>query len=367
MVKWSNNIAYAIKECLEHEVPFAFYSKPEEPDITFFSNPGFKGKRPDTDSFKKCFFIGEWLQKSADFIAIEDELDVDQTLEFLGNKERRHNENLCSHECFRTKEITKEEYLASVESLIGEIKAEGLGKVVLSRSKSLPGINAGNVPKVAMDIFDAFPHSFRYIFYTPSTGAWLGATPELLLFSSKDSRCVHTMALAGTRKLTGHDVDWDAKDIEEQAIVARFIVDELRSLGLTVTESDMKTLTTGDLQHIMTQISGYKDEKGGKIDVFEVIDVLNPTPALCGYPRVKAEELIDKYEAHDRRCYGGIVGVMTDKECSAFVNLRCAKFNPEVIRLFAGGGILPQSDPHLEWEETENKFSALTRFLLADK
>lgn len=95
--------------------------------------------------------------------------------------------------------------------------------------------------------------------------------------------------------------------------------------------------------------------------------VLNPTPAVAGFPRDKAISEIDYFETHQRRCYSGIVGVHESNEWHVFVNLRCA-FTARatldgaegwLFNIYAGGGLMPDSRLDDEWDETDRKMSAL--------
>jgi isochorismate synthase EntC len=89
---------------------------------------------------------------------------------------------------------------------------------------------------------------------------------------------------------------------------------------------------------------------------------LSPTPALGGHPQDKAIELIERVEGFRRGHYGGAVGWVDSRGNGTWaVAIRCAEFSPDrrSARLFAGGGIVADSDPNHELAETQAKFQAM--------
>ena len=157
-----------------------------------------------------------------------------------------------------------------------------------------------------------YPDAFVYLFSTPESGTWIGATPEVLL--ENDGKELHTMALAGTHRDNDTD-DWDAKNRREH----------------------------------------------DTLDVLQLIDTLAPTPALCGMPRELAAETIAQQEHFERAFFGGYCGPWNGYDSfSLFVTLRCAHIAPDRAVLYAGAGIMPESDPASEWAEIDRKLSTLT-------
>jgi len=91
----------------------------------------------------------------------------------------------------------------------------------------------------------------------------------------------------------------------------------------------------------------------------ELAAALHPTPAVAGTPTPSALEVIAALEPFDRGCYAGPVGwVGADGDGEWALALRCAELAGERATLFAGAGIVPDSDPALELDETERKFRA---------
>lgn len=250
------------------------------------------------------------------------------------------------------------EYLSGVGHVIERCRQRE-GKTVYSR------IITGDAPqswgRVAQRFFSAHPSTFRYIFHTPATKGWMGATPELLLDFNKLSGSFHTVALAGTRRLpsSGELEGWDEKNIAENGFVSRYILEHLQSIGCSVESAPMRNLDYGQIQHLCCEISGHAPS----LQVGPLIDAINPTPALCGWPREDAVADIREFERHLRLCYGGFIGLDTPHRYLAFVNLRCTHFDSSRFCVFGGGGIVSASHPEAEWDETEAKTRLLRELL----
>lgn len=257
----------------------------------------------------------------------------------------------------------KVKYLASLPRIIRTLKSEG-GKVVISQVTALTSTR--DIADVFADYASEFPHTLRFMVYTPETGLWLGATPELLADFDLTAGALHTMALAGTRR-TGTDTPWDEKNKKEQSMVTAFICEVLADFGFKIKKEDTETLTFGEIEHLCTRI----DATAGKrhtAEPEEILQMLSPTPALSGLPRDKAALHIHLAEQHDRLCYGGYIAIKRAGRISAYVNLRSALAAPCLLptaekgylyNVFTGGGITAKSIPADEWNEAMAKASRL--------
>jgi menaquinone-specific isochorismate synthase len=125
-------------------------------------------------------------------------------------------------------------------------------------------------------------------------------------------------------------------------------------------EDEPSVVTVANVQHLGTYLEGALTEPAPHI--LELVRALCPTPALGGSPTEKAIELISRYEGLQRGFYGGAVGWLNAKgEGSFAVTIRCAEFSEDRMsaRLFAGGGIVADSEPLAELAETQAKFQAM--------
>lgn len=245
---------------------------------------------------------------------------------------------------------SKDQYIRSLEKIIAKIKSGIAQKVVVSKIKITAGVSK---PPSALflQLKTLYPSAFCWMFYSPESGLWAGATPEVLLTHADG--ITKTMALAGSRKATAAQSPWPEKEQHEQQLVTDYIVTSLKKLGYDNPEiSTPYTVSAGSIEHIRTDISFPHHH----MNTSAVVAALHPTPAVCGFPQTTALEIIREYEQHLRAYYTGFLGPVNYNGTSQlYVNLRCAKIWKHHYQLFAGGGITAQSNPQAEWEETELK------------
>ncbi len=259
----------------------------------------------------------------------------------------------------------KEKHVLLINEGIQAITSGVFKKVVLSRREEVK-INESTHPlQIFKRLVKSYPKAFVYCWYHPKIGTWLGATPETLLHSKDDQ--FFTMALAGTQPYDGNtNVIWGDKELEEQEMVKEFIVRELSPIADDIVSSKTYTYRAGTLLHLRTDIKANMGVKGLKIK--DVIQILHPTPAVCGLPKNEARSFIFQHEGYDRKFYTGFFGELnmdtTGKTASAlFVNLRCMELEKDRAVLYVGGGITKDSDPGKEWEETVRKTATMKKVL----
>ncbi len=252
------------------------------------------------------------------------------------------------------------DYSQSFQRMMNEIEEKRVQKVVLSRKLSIshdPDLSYGDL---FMSLRDKCSEAYRYLINIPEMGAWMGATPEILLKGQGAS--LSTIALAGTLKFSGEDLNtyqWGSKEIEEQDIVSRYINNCLKQLNADITRQEgPKTIAAGSVVHLKTEfffnLPDYKKQLG------RLIENIYPTPAVCGLPKEEATDIILETENHNREFYSGFLGTIgLNDEVNLYVNLRCMKITFDHFQLFAGGGLTIDSDCIKEWEETNQKIQTL--------
>lgn len=251
---------------------------------------------------------------------------------------------------------TPESHAAAVAAVAASHTAES-GKTVISRAICRHAPHTDWVAAADL-LFGRNPDTFRYLAYTPATGAWMGATPELL--ADIDGRRLHTMALAGTRTDSS---PWDEKNLREHAMVTDFIADTLRDAGARVSVGRRSTLRWGAVEHLHTPVEA---TLSAATDTAALLDALSPTPAVAGLPRDKALGQIEALEEHPRRLYAGYIEVADpDGRRRCYVNLRCMNFDPATgdACIYAGGGITALSEPAAEWDEASAKARPLLQII----
>jgi isochorismate synthase len=242
---------------------------------------------------------------------------------------------------------------------IQAIKNNQFQKVVLSRKESVV-LHNFDLIATFQKLVQQYRSAFVYCFYHPKIGTWLGATPEQLLRANTDS--FETMALAGTQKDTGtSEIFWQKKEQEEQQFVTDYIVSKLKAVSTEIQVSAAYSIKAGSLWHIKTDISGVFGEN---LDLRKAIQLLHPTPAVCGVPKENSKAFIITNENYDRSFYTGFLGELNRNFTSdLFVNLRCMQIEEDKAHLYMGCGITKDSIPEKEWKESVNKSMTMKRIL----
>lgn len=238
---------------------------------------------------------------------------------------------------------------------IEAIKSGAFEKLVLSRK--LDFSDKIDVFESYKKLLKTYPSAFRYLFFHPTIGMWMGATPEQLIKIHANN--FETVALAGTQ-LFSENIKWTSKEIQEQQYVTDFIVSNCKNVATSVQVSEPYTVKAGNLAHIKTKISGVLDTQKD----LELISKLHPTPAVCGLPKEKAKSFIKAHEAYDRKFYAGFIGEWHMYETSnLFVNLRCVEIGT-TNSIYVGCGITKDSIPEKEYIETQNKSETISNIII---
>ena len=248
------------------------------------------------------------------------------------------------------------------------MKAGELEKVVLSRVAELRFAKRVNVDTALAYLTETYPETYRFLFEPRPFHAFYGATPELLV--SVNGTQLETMALAGSiqrgntlqeDETFGNELLSSAKDRHEHQVVAEAIEAHLKPLTTSLNIGQAGIMRLSNIQHIHTPISGtLKDDNG----VLPVVAALHPTPALGGNPRALAMQLIGEYEPVPRGWYGAPVGWIDRHLNGQFgVAIRSAVAQDKRVWLYAGAGIVADSEPQKEWDETALKFRPMLNAL----
>ncbi len=255
-----------------------------------------------------------------------------------------------------------------VEKAIAEIDTGEFQKVVISRAKEIDLTDQFEVFNFFTQLCDRYKNAFVYLTYIPGIGIWIGATPEILIEIDKNNN-FKTVALAATQAfspaLDVAETTWSQKDIEEQAMVSRFIINCFKKIRLREFEEiGPRTHLSGNLVHLKTDYNVDMDQVSYPQLGSVMLELLHPTSAVCGMPKEPAKDFINENEGFDREYFSGFLGpVNMEDETNIFVNLRCMKLVKQKAKLYAGAGIISYSNPQKEWNETEIKMQTLLKVL----
>jgi isochorismate synthase len=255
-----------------------------------------------------------------------------------------------------------EAWMSAVAEARRRIRDDELRKVVLARMLIAQSDHVFDRRALLARLRDAEPNA-----YTFAAGGFIGASPELLV--SRFDDVVRARPLAGTAARAAGSADEAAglallsssKDLAEHALVVDAVREALTSVCDELEVGTPDLLQMSKVWHLATEFKGRLAEP---LDALALASRLHPTPAVCGTPRGAAMEAIRELEQIDRTIYAGIVGWMDasgDGEWA--VAIRCAEMQGRIALLFAGNGIVAESDPESELAETEAKFRSMLEAL----
>ncbi len=238
-------------------------------------------------------------------------------------------------------------------------------KTVLARMVKITSNHTFNI-KLALQRLCKF-YSDAYVFAViRKKHCFLGATPERLLKLTGDS--VMTTALAGTCRrgatpsaddLLGEQLLRSEKDLHEHQLVVQMIRTTLAAFCNEINIPEQPVLLKlRNVQHLFTPITARLNTTKSLLDI---IEILHPTPAICGLPRIPAQSYIREHEKLDRGWYAGALGWIDVHGGGEFaVALRSALLIDEHLGyLFAGCGIVANSNPESEYQETILKLGTM--------
>ena len=260
-------------------------------------------------------------------------------------------------------------YAEDFECFHRELEKGTFRKIVLARKATLRMADK-DFEKLFMKACRMYPRLFVSLVCTPQSGMWLMATPEILLRGEQGK--MQTMSLAGTQKAEPsrtiadypiEGVEWSLKNREEQQYVTDYIEDCIRAFSDDYQLKGPYTTMAANLYHLRTDITFLLRDEG---KLGDVIHTLYPTPAVCGIPKDEARQFILQHEHQSRKYYSGFVGPISPQgKTHLFVSLRCMNILPEgICELYAGGGLLKESEMEKEWKETEAKMQTIRRVLI---
>ena len=259
--------------------------------------------------------------------------------------------------------VSIEHYLEAVRLTRTAVLNGEIAKAVIARDIFVETDSPFNVHAILLQLKSNFGSSYRYLI-----DGLIGASPELLI--AVNGQDVRSHPLAGTVARTGdpetdHQLAIELIASTKNQLEHRIVIDMVHDTLLPWCsyldwQPEPSIVEVANVQHLGTEISGRLSEP--KVSVLELAYALSPTPALGGHPRKESLAQIKKVEGFERGRYGGAVGYVDANGDGIFaVTIRCAELNDDrtQARLFAGGGIVGDSDPDSELAETQAKFKAM--------
>ena len=261
-------------------------------------------------------------------------------------------------------------YTAAVDEAVKRIAAGELDKVVLARAVTAHFDSPVPLTDVLAELAAAYPACWTF-----HIQGLVGATPELLVRRSRDD--VTSRVLAGTvaaSDSTSRDdrsaerLRTSSKDLDEHEYAVRSVAHALavHCTDLSVPEAP-SVLRLANVQHLATDVTGSLADGASAL---VLAASLHPTAAICGTPTERASSVIAELEDLDRGRYSGPVGWFDANGDGEFaIALRCAQFDEDLTsaQLYAGCGLVADSDSGAELAESEVKLAAMRQALTIDR
>ena len=350
-----------------------------------FGGFSFMNKAIEDDSTWRAFATGEmilpkWILTTKDsqsyltyHVTVDDQTDVDETFhQFEEMKSKLSQPRLAiNHQPKQVRTADQHSY-EHWEALINEaveaITNQSLEKVVMARKMDV--VYDANIPldRVIKRMMDKQTNSYIFVI-EKEDDAFIGATPERLVQVEGNellSACLAGTTARGETEEEDEMLAWqllnDSKNREEHDYVVQMIRESVAPYCENFNIPDTPVIySLKSLQHLFTPVTA-KLKKDATI--LDLVKQLHPTPALGGEPRNKALQFIDEKEPFDRGWYAGPVGWLDAKFDGEFaVAIRSGVVQQNKATLFAGCGIVKDSDPQAEYEETRLKFTPMLEAL----
>ena len=261
-------------------------------------------------------------------------------------------------------------YVERVKAAVAEIREGRYQKVILSRRIDLDG---------AIDLLASYrlgrQHNTPARSYVVKLGGerFIGFSPETIVEVSAEGR-VSTQPLAGTRALTDDEAEnarlravltGDTKEIAEHAVSVKLALEELTPLceqGSVHVSDFMSVSLRGSVQHLASRVTG---QMLPAVSCWHAFSALFPAVTASGIPKAPAIDAIHRLEPAPRGAYSGSVFSLSSRgEMDAALILRSLYQRDDGFSLQAGAGIIDQSRPERELEETVEKLQSVSRFLV---
>jgi isochorismate synthase len=254
----------------------------------------------------------------------------------------------------------------AVARAVAALGERGLRKVVLARALDLSFGKPVDPAGVLRNLVKDNRRGYTFAAGLPGGRTLVGSTPELLL--ARSGRRVVSYPHAGSMprsddpaadRASAEALLASRKDHVEHAVLSEYIVEMLRPFCRKLdVPAGPELVGTPAVWHLGTTITGELADPD--VTALHLAGALHPSPAICGTPTAGARDLVCELEPFDRAYYAGAVG-WTDASGDGewAVAVRCGEISGTTMRLYAGGGIVPASDPQAELDETTAKFRVL--------
>lgn len=262
--------------------------------------------------------------------------------------------------------FTEQGYKAAVEKIRQYIKDGECMQVVLSQRLSVPFDSAPLDLYRALRILNPSPYMF---YLNLGDHQVVGASPEILV-RLEDGE-VTVRPLAGTRprgENEAHDLELekalmaDPKELAEHLMLIDLGRNDIGRIAKTGTVEVTDKFSIERYSHVMHIVSNVVGKLKDGMSPIDVLRATFPAGTLSGAPKIRALEILQELEVVKRGIYSGAVGYLSwNGNMDTSIAIRTAVIQNGELHVQAGAGIVYDSDPDSEWEETMNKARAIVR------
>lgn len=257
----------------------------------------------------------------------------------------------------------QDEFKQTVDKLKQNIKDGEIMQAVLSQRMQIPVSGCG------LDFFTQLrrvsPSPYQF-YIRLNNGCLFGASPETLV--RNDNGELVSFPMAGTRHRQACEIEnaqleqellQDEKELAEHLMLIDLARNDLGRVSNPATVSVPRKMTVEHFSHVMHITSQVSASLNKQHSNFDLIKATLPAGTLSGAPKIRAMQLLDKYEQVRRGFYGGGVGLLNNQLLDLAIIIRSAYIKNGYLNIQAGAGIVTDSNPESEWQETMNKSRAM--------
>ncbi len=266
--------------------------------------------------------------------------------------------------------MTKKDFVKMVTKAKRYIYRGHVFQVVLAKSMNFTV--KGNLIDLYAKLREVNPSPYMYMLKM-SDRCIIGSSPEMLIRITKDY--VETFPIAGTRQILRdekknerlrQELLEDEKEVAEHTMLvdlARNDIGRVCQFGTVKVEEFMTVKRFSHVQHIVSHVVGRLHKN---FDSYNSVKAVFPAGTVSGAPKFRAMQIIDELEPSLRGPYAGAVGYFSfNGSCDFAITIRSLFVNGSKAYVQSGAGIVIDSDPELEWAETEHKANAILSALNA--
>ncbi len=261
--------------------------------------------------------------------------------------------------------VSREEYMEMVEATKEYIYSGDIFQAVVSRRIDIHHVEASDLEVYSL-LRGMNPSPYMY-YLDFGDLRFIGSSPESLI--TVNGRKLLTVPIAGTRRRgrteeedrsMERDLMNDPKELAEHVMLVDLARNDLAKVSEPGTIEPTLYMALRKYEHVMHIVTVVEGLRRENLDIFDVLKSVFPAGTVSGAPKLRAIEIIEEQERDPRGPYAGVMGYISlNQDCDMAIAIRTIELLGKEARVQVGSGIVADSQPRLEWMETENKARSL--------